>query len=274
MENFLDCFKCFFSCIRESIETIVNNTFFWKTVYNIIDFIGIVAGIVVSIIAIVTFLGSYYFKRIKILGWYKSSNIYEGYKFSVSIQNRCLSTLTIKRVSIILDNIEEVVLFYPSNIFEDEGTQSNRSIEPFKTETFTSCGSTQPLFEKSDLEKYKKIVFSFIFSDNTQTNVRYKLKKIKRSKYKTLYPKQNVLRGVQLTEHMMYIVERTNTARPITQNIVFINGLIDSKIGVVSNIPPEHCQSAEKVKRYLENCNQGMIFNVYPNPYYKKTEEN
>lgn len=270
MENVLNWILKAWTWVCGGLNAIVSNTGFWQVVYNIADFIGIVLGVLVSVIAIVTFFGSYYFKRIKILGWHQSASIYDGYKFGVSIQNRSLSALAIKRVSVILDNVEEVVLFSSATLPEDDHTKAIRSIEPFKTDVFTSSGSTTPLFEKKQFVNYKRIVFCFTYADESQTKVRYKLRKVKKSKYKTLIPKQIVFRNVRLTEHMMYIVERTNTARPSTQHIVFKNGMLDSEIGIVSQIPAEHCNSADAVKLYLENCNQGMTFDVFKNPHNKQ----
>lgn len=270
MDVFLNWVDKAWIWICEYIDVIVSNTAFWQVIYSVADFIGIVVGIVVGIIAIVTFLETYYFKRIKILSWYKSANIYDGHRFGVTVQNRCLSTLAIKRVSIILEEAEEVVLFHATAPHSDDPTTSLRSIEPFKTEMFTSNGSTVPLFDKGNLENYRKIVFCFTHSDDSQTKVRYRLKKIKKNKYKTLFPKQVVYRGVRLTEHMMYIVESTRTARPSTQHIVFENGMLEGKIGTVSKIPSEHCNSADALKQYLEESNPGIIFNVYTNPHYKQ----
>lgn len=270
MEDFLNWLDKAWGWICDGVATIVSNTNFWQKIYNIADFIGIVAGIAVSVIAIVTFFGSYYFKRIKILGWYQSTNIYDGHKFSVSIQNRSLSALAIKRVSVILDNVEEVVLFSSNTLPGDDQSKAFRSIDPFKTDIFTSNGSTAPLFEKKQFVNYKKIVFCFTYADESRTKVRYRLKKIKKNKYKTLFPKQVVFRSVRLTEHMMYIIERTTPGRASTQHIVFQNGMLDGKISTVSRIPAKHLHSADEVKQYLKNTIQEETFDVYPNPHYKQ----
>lgn len=270
METYLSKILSMFDQVWASIVGVIKNTYIWQNVFNFTDFVNNIAAIIVSGIAIITFLRSYYLKRIKILGWHQSTNIYDGYRFGVSIQNRCLSTLAIKRVSVILDNSEEVVLFSSNTLPEDDQSKAFRSIEPFKTDVFTSNGSTTPLFEKKQFVEYKKIIFCFTHADESQTKVRYRLKKIKKNNYKTLIPKQSVFRGVKMTEHMMYIVERNNTARPRTQQIVFKNGMLDGKIGIVSNIPKENCISADAVKQFLEINNQGMTFDVYANPYYKQ----
>ena len=163
----------------------------WDQLYEIVDFIGVFIGAIVGLIAIITFVGTYFFRTIKIVGWSYGNNIYSGYRFGVILQNRCLSALSIRRISIILDDEEEVIVF-SSNPLASQDDISNIEITPFQVKTICSPNSTKQLFEKGSLEKYKKIVFCFTHSDEKQTKVRYRLKKIKKNQRKVFVPRQGL----------------------------------------------------------------------------------
>lgn len=256
--------------ICESATALVSNTGFWQKVYNVADFIGIVLGIIVSVTAIVTFLGSYYFKRIKIVGWANGAHINNGYSFLVTIQNRCLSPLSIKRVSIILDKAVEVVLFQSYILLDGKESVEAKTVDPFKTETFVSNGSTLPLLERGSLDKYKHIVFCFTFSDESKTKIRHKLKPIKKNKYKTLIPRQYVIKDIPVTDHMKYIVEQKDSKGVVTKHIVYRNGRLKEEIGKVNTIPKEQLKSADILKQFLETSVRGSTFDVYTNQYCKQ----
>ena len=258
------------TCVWGIVEKIASKTDFWQIVYNIADFIGIVLGIAVSVIAIVTFFGSYYSKRIKIVGWANGAHINNGYNFLVTIQNRCLSPLLIKRVSLILDKEVEVVLFQSFTLMDGKDSVEIRTVDPFKTETFVSNGSTLPLLERGSLDKYKHIMFCFTFSDGSEAKIRYKLKPIKEKKYRTLVPKQFVIKDIPVTDHMKYIVEYRNSDGVSSTHIVYRNGRLKEAIGNVDTIPKEHLQSADILKQFLETTIRDSTFEVHTNQHCKQ----
>lgn len=270
MKDFLNWFPKAWTWVCESFDAIVSNTDFWQIVYNIADFIGIVLGIVVSVTAIVTFLGSYYFKRIKIVGWANGAHINNGYSFLVTIQNRCLSPLSIKRVSIILDKTVEVLLFQSYTLMDGQDSVEVKTVEPFRTVTFVSNGSTLPLFERGSLDKYEHIMFCFTFSDESEAKIRYKLKPLKKKKYKTVVPRQYVIKDIPVTDYMKYIVEHKNSEGVITKHIVYRNGQLKEEIGELSTIPKEQLESADTLKQFLETSIRGSTFNIYTNQYCKQ----
>lgn len=92
--------------LSDAYATGSSNPSVWKVIYEIVDFLGIIVGILVGIIAIATFFRTYLSKHMKILGWYYSSHICEGYIFGINVQNKCLTTLCFKQV-IVLESLSK-----------------------------------------------------------------------------------------------------------------------------------------------------------------------
>ena len=259
----MNSLNCCILCIEKA-----TTSNWWNLLYDIVDFIGIIIGVAVGLIAIITFIGTYFFRKIKVTGWSYSSNIYTGYRFGIIIQNRCLSGLSIKQISVILDDAEEIVIFN-SNQLAIQGENQNIELNPFQVKSIYSPNSTVQMFEKKSFEKYKKIMFCFTYSDEKQTKIRYKLKKAKRNQRKVFFPRQEVLRGIPVTAHMRYIIEERKESQILKQYIIFDNGLISEKIHNVPKISKECLSSESALKAFLESHADGVSFDVYYNKYYK-----
>lgn len=254
---------------QQVINTVSTESNLWQIIYSIADFVGIVTGIVVGFTVIGTFLITYFFKRIKILDWFYSSDMYNGYRFGFSIQNRCLSTLSFKRISLILNDTDEIVLFTADPLALTEAGKPYLSITPFQSESVCSKYSTLPLLQKGSLGEYKKIVFCFTYPDDKEQIIRYRFRKKKKKFTNVIYPKQEVLCGVHLTSFMKYIVEYRDKSNVCGRCIVFKNGSLSEMLGCVTHVPEEHLASSESLKDFLDNTLDEMSFDVYYNKYFK-----
>ncbi len=251
----------------------------FEDIYMFIDLIGIVLGIIVSITAIIVFVRTYITKNIVFLNWTNSCSITDGYRFGITLQNKGLSTVSIKKVVLCLDN-EHIVLkqvLSPMS-FQDED-EDEIVIEPFHTQRIISNGATVPLFENKLLSNYQKMALKIEFSDGTTKIIKYKNKKRKNITYNEKRPHSEEYKGILVTSFLRYVVEIIDSSGEKNSFGIYNHGYVKEEFFGIKSIPVVYMKNETFVKGFLEENLKGSIssvevFKVTPQKFVKESKPN
>lgn len=253
------------TAIAESTSANNNSCSTWQGIYDVLDVANIILGIIVSVTAIWIFVKTYLLKNVKFLSWRCGYSIYSGYSIGVMIQSRSLSTLSIREVSVILDNSEEVSLMCIKEGSEDE----HLIIEPFKTKQILSEGSITPLLDKKALDKYDKLQLRLVFSDGSSKKIKFKYKKDKNKEDKKKYPKTTNYEGVLCTKHLKYVIVIKDILGNKNIYPVYRNGIIKNNFYGYNFLKEDVIRSVESLTKFVEDTiiSTEIIIDIFENPY-------
>ena len=259
------------SVIKKATDIAIN----FEDIYMFVDLIGIVLGIIVSITAIIVFVRTYITKNIVFLNWANSCSLTDGYQFGVTLQNKGLSTVSIKKVVLCLDDEHIVLKQILSPIpYQDE---EEIVIEPFHTLKIISKGATVPLFENELLSNYKKMALKIEFSDGTIKIIKYKIKKRKNIPHNEKRPYSEEYKGVLITSFLRYVVEIIDSSGQKKAFGIYNHGYIEEEFFGIKSIPVVYMKNADSIKGFLEENLKGSIssvevFKVKPQEFVKESK--
>lgn len=195
--------------------------------------------------------------RIKFVGWTNHSSLWEGYYFTVSIQNQSLSALSIRKVEMVLDN-KKILLVkeFKEPLF----------VESFKTVKISSAQTNNDLIGSiyKDNISVKLLVFCSsgkIISTNFK---RKKNKKFDETKYDRIAELTKIVDGVTLNDTMKYFVYLKKD-NEVTKIIISKAGFISEPIGGYNVISNEIINDKTAVKGTLESLinNKDYTIDIY-----------
>lgn len=213
--------------IVEVTSQIVENTIergfsLWNFISNASDFANIILAMVASFITIWAFGKEHISRKVRFLDWSCGCGMYDGYTITVTLQSKCLSTLSIRRVDLIADE-EEIVL----KSINCCGKQDNKPIviEPYKTISIISDGSITPLLEKNSLGEYNNIELRLIFFDGKVKKVKFKSPKDFPTSKNMKRSSRKYIEGVLCTQYLWYVVKVINPQGDISIYPIYGSGI-------------------------------------------------
>lgn len=262
------------TAVAEAVTTIVENTTansnscsVWQGIYDVLDVINIILGIIVSATTIWIFCKTYLFKGVKFLSWNCGCSIDKGYTIGVVVQSRCLSTLSIKQISLLLDDGEEICLKDVGQISDEE----HIIIEPFKTLKIVSDGSVKPLLNKFSLGEYKNLQLKFLFSDDSTKTVRFKHKKRKSINKKMKYPITTNYEGILCTKYLKFVIHIKDIFGNKHLYPVYIDGELENIFYGYKFLDRKVIDNVESLKMFVEKTidRSDTVVDLFENPYCK-----
>lgn len=233
----------------ELIVTIFNyiKEFFTPTFFNYAkETIEFITTTLVSLIAIYTFYRTFISKKIKFLAYCHGSSVWDGDNISVSIQNFTLSTMAIKKVSMIVDDKYSILV---------KEYNEPLILEPLKSINIISNNFTKNelLSSSNFLDMSKKL-----FIEVGENTIVAKIKKHRKKKYNisAYQPSTNIScysNGRLITENMKYIVYLLKNKIIAKEIIILKNGSMNCTIDGGNAIPSEALQNTETLKLFFEN---------------------
>ena len=238
-------------------ESLTINLNLWETVQSIFDFLNNVLGIIIAITTIVIFIKTYISKNVKFVHWMSGYSMFDGYTIGVVIQSRCLSTISIERVALILEE-EEIILksTHPFHKLDDSGFQY-LILEPFKSLSIISDGSITPLCEKQIID-YNNISLRLTYSDGKTKEVKYKRQKSPEKINKNAKrANRKLLEGVLCTRHLWYVVKVISPDGEISIYPIYGHdsngyGSIEKNFYNIKNVANSVMQNEYTVKSFFE----------------------
>lgn len=224
----------------------------WNNIYSIVDFVGIMLGIFVSITAIMVFIRTYITRNMQLLSWTSSFGIVEGHQFRVILQSKCLRTLSIKKVVLVIGD-EEIVLKEIFSVRNDENDEPI-IVKPFQTVDILSKGATYPLFESDLLSNCKNIAVKITFFDGKTKKCKYKIHKKKSNKatINQKRPHSEYLEGVLITNMLRYVVKEINKDGNEKVYAIYNFGYIPDSFYEVKRIPMDAMKNVEALEMFLK----------------------
>ena len=232
----------------------------FEDIYMFVDLIGIVLGIIVSITAIIVFVRTYITKNIVFLNWANSCSLTDGYQFGVTLQNKGLSTVSIKKIVLCLDDEHIVIKEILSPMFEQE--DDDIVVKPFHTVKIISEGASIPLFENELLSNCKKMALKIEFSDGTTKIIKYKTQNRKKSRDNEKRAYRDYFSNILITGFLKYVVEVTDLLGQKKSFGIYSNGYIKEEFFGIKSIPSEWMKNKDSIKSFLEDNIKGSVFSI------------
>lgn len=241
----------------EVIENINEKSFsLLEFISNASNFANLILAIIVSCITIWAFVKTHLSRDVRFLHLSCGCGIYDGYRISVALQSKCLSTLSIIRVDLIAD--EEEIILKSVNCCGDVGENEPIVLEPYKTINITSDGSITPLLEKMFFGEYNNIKLRLVFFDGKTKNIKFKSpsnspisKNMKRANRKSI-------EGVLCTEYLRYVIKVINPDGNLTIHSIYgaeANGygILKDSFYNIKCVASTVVENEDTVKQFFEN---------------------
>lgn len=201
----------------------------------------------VVFIGIYTFYRTFLTKKIKFLGFGVSSETWEGYSFSVNIQNFSLSALSIDKIELIIGDKQKATLRKYREPF---------ILEPLKAIKIESKKNSESPF-LNDYVFDQKLKLAVHCSNGKVLIVKQKkLKWLRRSyntekyEYKTIFNK--TFDGILVTDSMKYAIDIFGSDGTKRRTFLTNTGIIKDAINGYNAIPGELVHDEDKVVQILE----------------------
>lgn len=241
----------------EIVESTVENSFsLLEFINNASDFANVFLAIIVSCITIWAFVKKHISRDVRFLHWSCGCGMYDGYRISVALQSKCLSTLSIMRVDLIAD--EEEIILKSVNCCGDVGENEPIVLEPNKIINITSAGSTSPLLGKNSLGEYDNIELRLVFFDGKTKNIKFKYPRNSPINKNMKKANRKSIEGVLCTEYLRYVVKVINPDGNLSVYSIYGTetngyGTLKDSFYNIKCVSSTVLENKDTVKRFFEN---------------------
>lgn len=197
---------------------------------------------VLAITGIYTFYRTFISKKIKVVGLGHASSTWEGYSYSITLQNFSLSAISINSIDFILNNEESFCIIKNS---------SPIVLEPLRAIKFESQKLSEQPFDYS-LTYSKKFKICIHCSNGKKIIVKRKKPIIKKKfKYKTLTAYRATYNDMLITDSMKYKVSIFIDGKLWKETVMGKTGNLKDDINGYNAISSELIDDEDALKRAL-----------------------